>query len=140
MTPEKIKVVQDSYMRLKMAHRDPADIFYERLFDIAPEVRGLFPTDIEEQKMKFSMTLDSTMLNLKNLSILVPSIKALGQRHKDYGVTLDHFGPVKTALFWTLENILAEHFSKEVREAWLETYNTLEKTMMQGMNEKNESS
>ncbi|MGH1351788.1 MAG: globin domain-containing protein [Methyloligellaceae bacterium] len=133
MTPEQTKLVQDSFMLLKRCPRDPAELFYKRLFEIAPQVRPLFPDNMDEQKIKFFMMLNSTILNLKNLDILVPSIKAMGRRHVGYGVTVDQFGAVKNAFFWTLEEALGEWYSADVRDAWIATYTALEGTMKAGM-------
>ncbi len=133
MTPEQTKLVQDSFMILKRGPKDPAELFYKRLFEIAPQVRPLFPDDMDEQKIKFLMMLNSTILNLKNLDILVPTIRALGKRHIGYGVTIEQYGPVKNAFFWTLEEALGDWYSSDVRDAWIATYTALEATMKEGM-------
>jgi len=52
-------------------------------------------------------------------------VKALGERHKGYGVTMAHYAPVCAALLWTLENGLGPAFTPEVKAAWTETYTAL---------------
>ena len=49
MTPEQVKLVQDSFAKVVPIAGTAADLFYDRLFAIAPEVRPLFPDDLTEQ-------------------------------------------------------------------------------------------
>ena len=45
-------------------------------------------------------------------------------------VKREHYEVVGESLLKTLESILKEHFSQEVREAWTEAYRTLAKLIM----------
>jgi len=102
-----------------------ADMFYDRLFEIAPEVRSMFPQDMAEQKKKLMAMLGTAVGGLNKLDAILPAVKALGQRHKGYGVTAAHYAPVGAALLWTLEKGLGPDFTPEVKAAWTETYTTL---------------
>ena len=42
-----------------------ADLFYDRLFIIAPHVRSLFPQDLSEQKKKLMQMLATAVANLQ---------------------------------------------------------------------------
>jgi hemoglobin-like flavoprotein len=55
----------------------------------------------------------------------MPSVQALGQRHRGYGVTAGQYGPVGAALLWTLEQGLGSDFTAETKAAWAEAYTTL---------------
>src|SRR5262245_2973628 len=46
MTPEQVTYVQDSFAKVQPIAGQAADMFYDRLFEIAPEVRALFPGDL----------------------------------------------------------------------------------------------
>ncbi len=50
MTPQQIDLVQTSFKKVVPIAGTAADLFYDRLFEIAPEVRSLFPQDLGEQK------------------------------------------------------------------------------------------
>ena len=54
MTPLQIKLVADSFSKVLPVAGVTADLFYDRLFEIAPETRTLFPDDLAAQKKKFS--------------------------------------------------------------------------------------
>jgi hemoglobin-like flavoprotein len=125
MTPEKIELVQTSFKKVVPIAATAADLFYDRLFEIAPEVRPMFPQDMKEQKVKLMAMLGTAVTNLHKLDTILSAVKALGQRHKGYGVTAAHYAPVGAALLWTLEKGLGADFTPEVKEAWTETYTAL---------------
>ena len=125
MTPEKIELVQSSFKKVVPIAATAADLFYDRLFEIAPEVRPMFPEDMKEQKVKLMSMLGTAVTNLHKLETILPAVKALGERHKGYGVTAAHYAPVGAALLWTLEKGLGPDFTPEVKAAWTETYTAL---------------
>jgi hemoglobin-like flavoprotein len=122
MTPEQIKMVQDSFKKVMPIAGTAADLFYDRLFEIAPEVRSLFPTDLAEQKKKLIVMLATAVNNLDRVDKVIPAVKELGKRHASYGVAAKHYEPVGTALLWTLEQGLGTDFTPPVKAAWTETY------------------
>ncbi len=129
MTPEQVKLVQDSFKKVEPIAATAADLFYGRLFEIAPQVRPLFPEDLSEQKGKLMGMLGTAVNNLHQVESIIPAVQDLGKRHVAYGVTADQYKPVGEALIWTLEQGLGEDFTPEVKDAWVTTYVTLEKVM-----------
>ena len=125
MTPEQVKLVQDSFKKVVPIAGTAADLFYERLFTIAPEVRPLFPDDLTQQKTKLIAMLATAVNNLHQVGTIVPAVEDLGKRHVAYGVTDKHYEPVGAALLWTLEQGLGTDFTPPVKAAWTEAYMTL---------------
>jgi hemoglobin-like flavoprotein len=125
MTPEQVQLVQDSFKKVMPIAGTAADLFYDRLFAIAPEVRSLFPSDLTEQKKKLMQMLATAVTNLHQVEKILPAVENLGRRHVSYGVTPKHYEPVGAALLWTLEQGLGADFTSPVKEAWTETYKTV---------------
>jgi len=125
MTPQQVALVQTSFKKVVPIAATAADLFYNRLFEIAPETRAMFPTDLTEQKGKLMSMLGTAVTNLHKLDSILPAVKDLGKRHKGYGVTAAHYAPVGAALLWTLEKGLGADFTPEVKAAWTETYTAL---------------
>jgi hemoglobin-like flavoprotein len=125
MTPEQVKLVTDSFRKVLPVAGLTADLFYDRLFEIAPGVRSLFPDDLAEQKKKFITMLSTMVTNLNEFEKIAPVVEDLGTRHVAYGVIAKHYEPFGAALLWTLEESLGVDFTPPVRTAWTETYNTL---------------
>ena len=106
MTPQQIDLVQTSFKKVVPIAATAADLFYNRLFEIAPETRALFPQDLSEQKGKLMSMLGTAVTNLHKLDTILPAVKDLGRRHKGYGVTVEHYAPV------------GADFTPDVKSAW----------------------
>ncbi len=125
MTLELVNLVKESFWKILPIAGVAADLFYDRLFEIAPEVRPLFPDDLVAQKRKLMAMLAVVVTNLHHVDKIAPAVEDLGRRHIAYGVTAKHFEPVGAALLWTLREILGVDFAPSVKTAWTEAYVTL---------------
>ena len=129
MTPDQIKLVQQSWTRVHPIADTAAALFYQKLFELDPALRSMFKRDMKEQGQLLMQMIAVAVKSLSNLEKLVPAVEALGRRHCGYGVTAQHYATVGEALLWTLEQGLGDDFNAEVREAWTLTYLTLASTM-----------
>lgn len=122
MTPEKVEMVQASFKKVAPIADAAADIFYDRLFEIAPDVRPLFPAQMTDQKRKLMTTLGTAVSNLHQIDTILPVVQELGRKHVGYGVKDAHYDTVGEALLFTLEKGLGDDWTPELKEAWTETY------------------
>lgn len=125
MTPREVELVQTSFQSVRPIADQAADLFYGRLFEIAPDVRPLFPEDLSDQKKKLMGMLATAVTNLHQIEKIVPAVQELGRRHGGYGVKDSHYQPVGEALIWTLDKGLGDAFTSEVKGAWVAAYTTL---------------
>ena len=133
MHTNEIALVQSSWEQVLPIADTAAQLFYGRLFELDPSLRGLFrQTDMAEQRKKLMQMITVAVRGLERLNELLPAVEALGLRHANYGVTSAHYDTVGDALIWTLEQGLADAFTAEVRSAWIETYTTLAAVMQRG--------
>lgn len=109
-----------------------ADMFFDRLFYLAPSVRRMFPRDMREQKRSFTVMMATTVQNLDNLDALVPLARALGARHRRAGVTTGHYEIAEEALVWALERGLASDFTAPVELSWRRAFGLLAAAMKAG--------
>jgi nitric oxide dioxygenase len=130
MTPDQIDLVQSSFAKVVPIADVAAELFYGRLFEIAPEVKPLFKGDMREQGRKLMSTLGVVVAGLKNLEAVLPAAKALAVRHVGYGVAAADYEPVGEALIWTLNKGLGEGFTPATKEAWLAAYGALSGVMI----------
>jgi nitric oxide dioxygenase len=101
MTPDQVKLVQQSFARVAPISDQAAVVFYDRLFEIAPSVSALFPADMSEQRKKLMATLAAVVNGLGNLESILPSASALATRHVSYGAKAEYYPVVGAALLWT---------------------------------------
>src|SRR4029079_8989952 len=103
MKPDQVKLVQESFAKVAPISDHAAVMFYDRLFEIAPQVKGMFPTDMSEQRRKLMATLALVVNGLSNLAMMLPAGSVLATRHVAYGAKAEHYPVVGEALLWTLE-------------------------------------
>jgi hemoglobin-like flavoprotein len=130
MTPDQITLVQQSFAKVAPIADQAAAMFYDRLFEIAPQVKTLFPADMTEQRRKLMATLAIVVTGLSNLESILPAASALATRHVAYGARAEHYPVVGAALLWTLEKGLGDAWTKEVADAWIAAYTLLSGSMI----------
>src|SRR4051794_41131180 len=130
MNPAEIKLVQDSFAKVAPISEQAAVIFYDRLFEVAPSVRAMFPNDMTEQRKKLMGTLAVVVNGLSNLEAVLPAASALAKRHVNYGAKPEHYPVVGGALLWTLEKGLGDAWTPDVAAAWTAAYGTLSTYMI----------
>jgi len=121
-----------------------ADLFYRRLFELAPQYRSLFKSDLEAQKRKLMAMLAFVVKSLSwpentwredvdQKSDLFLVVLALGRRHTDlYRIPSEAYDTVREALMWTLDYGLGEAFTPAARAAWSRVYDLVALTMRLG--------
>lgn len=130
MTPEQVRLVQQSFSKVAPISESAAELFYGRLFETAPEVKPLFRGDMKEQGRKLMATLAVVVNGLADLPAILPAASALAKKHVGYGVKAEHFGPVGAALLWTLERGLGPEWTPALATAWTEAYTLLSAYMI----------
>jgi nitric oxide dioxygenase len=130
MTLDQIELVQQSFAKVAPISDQAATIFYNRLFEVAPQVKAMFPEDMTEQRRKLMATLAVVVNGLSDLPSILPAASALAIRHVSYGAKREHYPVVGAALLYTLEQGLGEAWTPEVARAWTAAYDTLSSYMM----------
>ena len=132
MTSERRMLVLATWKLLAPLGQEFCASFYRRLFEIDPDLRGLFLTVSDDQTRKLSSMLDLIVEWLDAPERLVPALKQLGARHATYGVRDEHYGDFGSALIGTLEEHLGAEFTPEARSAWTEAYALISALMRRG--------
>jgi hemoglobin-like flavoprotein len=131
MTEHEILLIKKSWNVFRQI--DPlvvGDAFYSKLFFDRPELRRMFPREMDKQYMKLIDMLNTIVLRLDRLDELTEEIVAMAQRHEGYGVKPEHFEPVGEALLWTLKAGLGSEWNEKLKEAWIKCYAILSKAMI----------
>lgn len=144
MTPQQIRLVEQTYAQIEPFAAEVGAVFYDRLFEIAPQTRILFPKDMREQQRKFMSVIGQLVkLHLRSLISLpvthdgnaeavIPGAGALGKYHEKLGVQPAYYGWMRGALLFALEQKLGRAFTSEVRDAWGAAFDVLATAMTQG--------
>ena len=131
VSAEDIRVVEES-LPLIREHLEPVSMkFYENLFAVAPELRGMFRGDIASQGMRFMSTLATIADALDDPEALELELGDLAHAHQQIGIKAEHFTPMGSALLVTLGETLGEEFSPRIQEAWRAAYEEVAKRMIE---------
>jgi len=129
LTTHQVELVESTFDQLLAEGDAVIAQFYERLFETAPEVRGLFSTDIARQSRKFLQSLKLIVHSLSATERAALVLQRLGERHRGYGVESGHYDVVGQVLLDTFEEILGDAFTSDVREAWSSAFWLISSTM-----------
>ena len=128
MAPEQNHLVRSSFAKVAPIAPAAAAMFYDRPFQLDPELRPLFRGDMEEQGRKLMGMIATVVTNLDSLDTIMPAIRNLRLRHA-HGVSDADYDTVAAALLWTLEQGLGSDFDDATRNAWAQCYGTLSAEM-----------
>ena len=133
MTPKQIELIEMSWQKVGPIAETAAILFYERLFELDPDLEDLFKsTPMERQRANLVQALDRVVKGLADFEAVQGELKALGRRHAAYGVLAAHYSTVGAALIWTLERGLADIWTAELRNAWTAAYVAISTAMKEG--------
>lgn len=131
ITDSERELMQASFAKVEVIADDADKLFYQRLFELDPEIKPLFKgVKMAEQRTKLMQTLAVAVNGLDRLDEIASAIESLGVRHVEYGVTEDHYATVGEALLWALEQGLGPDFTPEVSAAWASVYGLLSSVMI----------
>jgi len=129
MKPEQIELVKSSWSKVAPISEQAAELFYRKLFELNPDLKSMFKSDMTEQGRKLMAMLNTAVNSLDKLEAIVPAVQDMGRRHVAYGVKDQDYDTVGEALLWTLKQGLGEGFTAEVKDAWVDTYTLVASTM-----------
>lgn len=135
MNPEQIELIQSSWRTFQPDAASVADLFYDRLFELSPEVQELFAEDMTEQKQALLAMLNRVVSRLRDLDILLPVLRGLGARHAELGVGPDIYPLVGETLLWAFEQKFSEQWNSALKNAWRAAFVLVSGTMVDSANE-----
>lgn len=123
------QLVKESWDLIEPIAPQAATLFYANLFKLDPSLRRLFTGDMAEQGDRLMKMIGMAVNLLGQPQVLLPALQGLGRSHAGYGVRDEHYDTVGTAFLSTLQQGLGVAFTPEVREAWIDVYGVMARTM-----------
>ncbi|MEM7745376.1 MAG: globin domain-containing protein [Pseudomonadota bacterium] len=130
LSQEQIDLIRKSFA--DMMPMDPAvpGHLYARLFELAPEARGLFHAGVDRQGAMFMEALGVIVGGLYDIETLQEMVRTLAHRHVAYGVKAEYYPHLCQALVDTLAHALGDRFDAETRAAWSAAITLISTTML----------
>ena len=100
--------------------------FYEILFTRYPQVKPLFGRNsAAAQEKMLTDALVAVIDHLEDAPWLGSTLKALGAKHNDYGVTAEMYGWVGACLLAALAEAAGADWSPTAEQAWTDAYGAI---------------
>ncbi|SPE41319.1 hypothetical protein SBA3_4220008 [Candidatus Sulfopaludibacter sp. SbA3] len=126
------RLVRESFESIGEYSDSVVLLFYGRLFELAPQVRGLFKIEIREQAVKLLDMLKTVVDALDRFEELRPQLAELGRKHAGYNVQPAYYQVLVTALMWAFGQALGLEFTRETRTAWEALLGAISSVMLEG--------
>ena len=131
MTPTQVALVQESFKDVGRQSHEAGRIFYDELFQLAPELQRLFPDDMSGHKLKFIRMLSTIVRSLDQIATISEDIVDLGRRHMSYDVEDEHYEILGEALMTMLNRLLGADLTPQVSDAWAAAYGMIARVMQE---------
>ena len=130
MTPEQVDLIRKSFDAMWPMRRDIADLCYSRFFELAPDARDLFPSDMELQRITLMDMIAAQVGSLDQRALFQSLVTHSGRQHARFGVQPSQYAAMGEALVWSLECKFGASFTPELRESWRALYATVQVEML----------
>jgi nitric oxide dioxygenase len=128
-----LTALEESFDLIAPHGDDLMDRFYAGLFAAAPAVRPLFAgTDMRRQKAMLLSALVLLRKSLRDLDAIIPTLGALGARHRAYGALPEHYPIVGSALIASMADVAGDAWTPEYERAWVAAFDVVASAMIAG--------
>jgi hemoglobin-like flavoprotein len=132
MSNPSVTRIRASFELLAPRGAEIVDAFYTKLFQTAPSVRALFPSDLRAQKQHLLAALALVVKHADNLPSLAAPLHEMGARHLRYGAQEAHYGVVRDTLLATLAEFAGAKWTAELNADWTGALNAVASVMLEG--------
>ncbi len=130
-----IAAIRETFGRVAAAGDEAAGYFYAWLFLRRPELRGMFPPAMDEQRDRLFRSLARIVESLSTPEEMASYLSQLGKDHRKYAVDPSMYEAVGEALIATLRAFAESAFTAEAEEAWTQTYTAASALMIRAAEE-----
>lgn len=130
LTDDEIDLLRESLRLLQTRREAAAEVFYDNLFAIEPDLRPMFQADIREQTDKVLFAFGAVIAQIHDLDVCREMTRDLAIRHVGYGVEDRHYALVGQAVMATLDGVVGDALSPEARDAWSRAYDQIAEAMI----------
>lgn len=102
--------------------------FYRQLFISHPQLLNIFNQTNQKNKTQHKVlasVIHQTALHIDNLSLLMPIVEKIAQKHISVGVKPEHYQIVGTHLLSAFKEVLGESLTPSMISAWTKAYKQL---------------
>jgi NAD(P)H-flavin reductase/hemoglobin-like flavoprotein len=126
------KLLKESWTLVEDQQDKVAGYFYARMFLSHPDLRDLFPVQMDVQRARLLGAIVTAVQTLEDPERFDEYLRALGRDHRKFHVEPKHYDVVKGALIEAMRAFAGEQWSIEYDQAWADAYDVIARKMMAG--------
>jgi len=131
MTPETIAQIKRSHAAVAATPRQLSSHFYKELFERAPDLRRLFPTDLTLLQGHFEAALAIVIRNLDDMQALGESLRDLGAQHVHWGARPEDYVTARESLI-AATRWLSSDWNAAIERHWRSAITSIIVPMIEG--------
>lgn len=128
-----VKLLRESFELIAVNKQQFAQDFYNRLFNVCPQVQALFSkSDMQQQETALMGAIAGVIAGIEKGENVAPALHKLGAKHTSYNVLPEHYPLVGNAQIETFQQHLQGKFTPVIQQSWLEAYSVISEQMILG--------
>jgi hemoglobin-like flavoprotein len=130
LTDDQAYLISESFRAVLMRKDTAAELLYQRLFELDPNLRTLFKEDLRVQGQKFIQMIGTLVGAIYEPKSYQATLAQLTKRHAGYGVQPRDYAVMGEAFVWALERVLGDTFTPQARAAWEALYDDISRRII----------
>jgi NAD(P)H-flavin reductase len=126
------RLLKESWTLVEEQQDKLASYFYARMFLSNPQLRDLFPVQMDVQRARLLGAIVTAVQTVEDPERFDEYLQALGRDHRKFHVEPEHYDVVGGALMEALRTFAGEHWSLEYDQAWRDAYAVIAQKMLSG--------
>jgi NAD(P)H-flavin reductase/hemoglobin-like flavoprotein len=125
-------ILKESWTLVEDRQDRVASHFYAGLFLANPQLRDLFPVQMDVQRGRLLGAIVAAVQNFDDPELIDGYLRSLGRDHRKFHVAPEHYRQVKVALVGAIRAHAGEHWNSLFEQAWNDVYDHIAATMTAG--------
>ncbi|MBO4207931.1 globin domain-containing protein [Micromonospora echinofusca] len=126
------RLLKESWILVEGDRDRLASYFYARLFLLDPELRQLFPAQMNEQRDRLLEAIITSIHTVGDPERFGEFLRDLGRDHRKYHVAPEHYHTMGIALLDALRTAAGGQWNLEYDQAWRDAYAAIAQKMIAG--------
>jgi NAD(P)H-flavin reductase/hemoglobin-like flavoprotein len=126
------RTLKESWSLVETRQDRLASLFYARVFLADPQLRDLFPIQMDQSRSKLVASIVHAIQNVDNPDTLNEYLGGLGRDHRKFRATATHYALFGRALLESLRDLAEGQWCDEYDAAWREAYRIISEKMRAG--------
>ena len=126
------RLLKESWSLVEEHQDKVAGYFYARMFLSRPDLRDLFPVQMDVQRSRLLNAIVTAVQTLEDPEKFDDYLRGLGRDHRKFHVEPEHYDVVGRALIEAMRSFAGEQWGVEYDQAWADAYAVIAAKMLSG--------